>query len=70
MTKYYDTRKKFYGRVYYKIDELPTIYGLMELWEDSIYGDEAAAVLTLDGKNLGMTVEDIRTAGQELGYNL
>lgn len=46
---------------FYKISEMRTTDGLLELWESKKYGDEVAAVVTLNGRKIGRTFDDLRT---------
>lgn len=46
---------------YYKISEMVTPQGLLELWESKKFGDEVAAKVTLCGIEIGKTYDDLRT---------
>lgn len=52
---------------YYKIDERDTERGFFELWQNEEWGDEAEALLTLNGKFCSWTWDDICTAIDEYG---
>lgn len=47
---------------YYKIATYMHEFGKFELWESKIYGDEAPALLTLNGATVMETYDDIYTA--------
>ncbi len=44
---------------YYKIDTQVSPIGKFELWESERYGDEAPAVVTLDGEPFGETWDSL-----------
>lgn len=53
---------------YYRIDSLDTRYGKLELFESLRYGDEAEAIVTLDGKIKGYTWGTLSEWAQEHYY--
>ena len=44
---------------HYKIDEMQTMYGKLELWESEKHGDEAPAIVTLNGSIVGKTWDSL-----------
>lgn len=44
---------------YYVIDELICCLGKFELWESEIYGEDAIAIVTLNGVKVGATFDSL-----------
>ena len=44
---------------YYKIDEKITMFGIFELWESEIYGEESPGLVTLNSLKVGYTYDSL-----------